>query len=348
MPSDNEDLQLLTTHSVEGTTSKPSKCSYVALATVPLLWGTFTPSMKLLLNMKHAPPVMLTNLSSHIVGTAALALLWALEALPRESCLPINDMPSNGMSKERQALRASCELGLYLFCGQLTQLVGLTGTTATINAILVQSSVVFVPLFEGRIPTSSVWACINHLMPSLLALCGIALITVVPKLQQSASGSDPAAEETTLGIVCSLCSALCYAMHTVRLSAYASIDATVQATGQVAVNTLLDVVLLPIASLLGYGSSSRRWLYHANDAAIRKLGIAATWNGIMIVGATTWAMSYAQRTVRASTAALAYALEPLFAAVLAAMVLDESLGIAQLAGGFLVVAANILVGKRQI
>ena len=57
---------------------------------------------------------------------------------------------------------------------------------------------------------------------------------------------------------------------------------------------------------------------------------------------TTWAMSFAQKTFAASTAALAYALEPCFAIGFAALLLHESATRWQLAGGALVVLSNLL------
>jgi drug/metabolite transporter (DMT)-like permease len=58
-------------------------------------------------------------------------------------------------------------------------------------------------------------------------------------------------------------------------------------------------------------------------------------------------MSYAQRSIRASTAALAYAMEPLFACIFSAIVLKDSIGFVQIAGGALIVSANVLAGIRQ-
>ena len=115
--------------------SRPSVLSCMTLVTVPVLWGTFTPSMKMLLDSKHAPPVIITNLASHFVGSAALAVVWAMQAVPRRKCLPVDNAESDNL-QARHALWASCELGIYLFFGQLTQLVGLVGTTATTNAII--------------------------------------------------------------------------------------------------------------------------------------------------------------------------------------------------------------------
>ena len=57
-------------------------------------------------------------------------------------------------------------------------------------------------------------------------------------------------------------------------------------------------------------------------------------------------MSFAQRSFRASTAAVAYAMEPLFAAIFAAGMLHESLTPLTIAGGVLIIAANVLVGLR--
>ena len=69
--------------------------------------------------------------------------------------------------------------------------------------------------------------------------------------------------------------------------------------------------------------------------------------GVFIVGATTWAMSHAQRAFTASVAVLAYAMEPLFAALFAAAFLHDSLSAMQVIGGALIVGANIMVALRS-
>ena len=367
---------------------RASYMNYAVLMSVPVFWGTFTPSMKLLLDHHHSPPVILTNLCSHAIGTVALALLWLCEALPRQQCLPDDEVAP----RPRRVALASFELGVYLFFGQLTQLLGLGGTSATSNAILVQSSVVIVPLFEAaRIDGSSSGSSgsrewMGRCVPSLLALAGIATITIAPKFfaaadaalphgrslaaastaaDYSAAGAssapsipqsaeaDDAEAETTFGVLCSLLSAAFYALHTVRLSEYGDVNATLQATGQVAVNACLDLASIPLATLVAGGGSNSplRWLKHAAHAdlhhsELRQLGYAALWNGVVVVGATTWAMSYAQRTFAASTAVVAYAMEPLFAALFAAAFLKEAIGPFVLVGGALIIAANVVAGLR--
>ena len=58
-------------------TKQVSVFRILALASVPVLWGSFTPSMKLLLAIKHPPPALLTTLASHTVGAFVLLLLCA-------------------------------------------------------------------------------------------------------------------------------------------------------------------------------------------------------------------------------------------------------------------------------
>ena len=67
-------------------------------------------------------------------------------------------------------------------------------------------------------------------------------------------------------IVFSLVSAVCYAIHTMRLSEYADVDPTAQASGQVLVNALLDVAAMRAWTLMRhpatppeYAASASRW-----------------------------------------------------------------------------------------
>ena len=154
----------------------PSPARWIALMSVPMLWGSYSPSMKLLLSFKHAPPAIVTNLASHLVGAASLCVIWWVQR-PPPHCFGTGDA-------RKRAIRASLELGVYLFFGQLTQLLDLEGTTATVNAILVQASVVIVPLFDtaDAAVAQGEQAC-HHagaLLLSLPALAGVIVLTTAP------------------------------------------------------------------------------------------------------------------------------------------------------------------------
>ena len=309
----------------------PTALRWAALLSVPLLWGSFTPTMKLLLNVRRPPPALVTNLASHLVGALTLCIITLLHR-PPPHCL------GSTPQERRRTLRASVELGVYLFFGQLTQLLRLQSTSATVNAVLVQASVVIVPLCDSAEASSRkasrLAVVAARLLPSLLALGGVIVLTSAP----SAEGAGASADDATVGVVPSLCSAVCYALHTTRLSEYADVDPSAQASGQVLVNALLDVAAMPVAAMLT-SAHEGNWLASAPREALRHLAMAACWNGVFVVGATTWAisLSYAQQAFSASTAALAYAMEPLFAAVFAALILQESIHQLQLLGGGLVV-----------
>tara|TARA_B110001452_G_scaffold134045_1_gene111461 strand:- start:835 stop:1914 length:1080 start_codon:yes stop_codon:yes gene_type:complete len=318
----------------------PSTARWVALLSVPMLWGSYSPSMKLLLSFKHAPPAIVTNLASHLVGSVLLCCIWFVQR-PPPHCFGTGDA-------RKRAMRASLELGVYLFFGQLTQLLGLEGTSATVNAILVQASVVIVPLFDtADAPSrkaSKLAITLARLLPSLLALAGVIVLTSAPSADEASSSSSRDDGEWR-GVAFSLASAVFYALHTIRLSEYADVDATTQAAGQVVVNTALDVLALPVVFAFTGGAG---WLAKASYVARQRLALAAAWNGLFVVGATTWAMSFAQQAFPASTAALAYAMEPLFAALFAAGLLHESIHPLQLLGGGLVVLANIVVASGSV
>lgn len=117
-------------------------------------------------------------------------------------------------------------------------------------------------------------------------------------------------------------------------------------SAQVLVSLGLDTLVLALASHLPAGATQLApalpWLNGASHEALSHLALAALWNGLATCALTTWAMSYAQQSIAPRTAALAYALEPVFAALFAAVVLHESLGPAQWTGGVLIVASNVV------
>ncbi len=122
-----------------GAKPRPPLRSTAALVSVPILWGTYTPVAKILLLEANAPAT-LSNFATHGVGAISLLSLLALQRARGKAA-------AKTCSRGR-TLRASLELGTYLWLGQLLQLLGLASTSATINALLVQASVIFVPLLE--------------------------------------------------------------------------------------------------------------------------------------------------------------------------------------------------------
>jgi hypothetical protein len=113
-PASESDGQISPANESAGAPAR-SWARVAALVAVPIFWGSYTPSMKLLLTFANPPPALLTNLVSHTIGSLALCLLWFAASPTGQFETP---------EGKRRAVRASCELGIYLFFGQLTQLLG--------------------------------------------------------------------------------------------------------------------------------------------------------------------------------------------------------------------------------
>jgi drug/metabolite transporter (DMT)-like permease len=349
---------------------RPTLGHTAALVSVPITWGTFTPALKLL-QEDSSPPAALLNVGVHGVGAVALLGLFAFQTAsrPTQDPLPMNEVTTiepqsvdaqGDANKRMRAVRASVELGLLLFLGQILWIVGLEGISATESAVLVESAVVLVPLFVRRPPDVPVW---KHWGPSVIAMLGISLLVGIggepavaepllsgnPQIGDASSSLAAAtfdastAAEAPMAVAISFLAAASFAGHTTRTGEYDDVGSTTQALGQILVATILDAVYLLASSL----EATTTWLSSATWPQLYELLLVAGWCGVVICGFATWAQSYAQKVYSNTQAALAYALEPVFAAAFAAFVVDEHLGSLQAAGGALVVLANLVATNTE-
>lgn len=238
---------------------------------------------------------------------------------------------------ELRAAQSAVELGALLSLAQASMLLGLEGVSATTSAVLTESAVVIVPLLTPR-GGRPLW---QHWGPSAVALAGISLLVggdnqLAGSALLAGGGGDNqlafagAAEALQHGrlpqggglllqeaamrpVALSLFSAACFAAHTVRTDAYADVAPLGQAAFQLVAAAALDALLLA-----GGMADTTEWLTAAPPSTLQHLLLAALWCGLVTCALTTWLQAYAQRSVPVSTAALAYSLEPCFAAALAA------------------------------
>ena len=162
---------------------------------------------------------------------------------------------------------------------------------------------------------------------STAALVGLVLVSVSAG---SAGGPHP-----VLGVLASIGSGTAYALTTVVGHGLA------QSTGPLglatASTTVGAIALTPLA--LVTGASASAW------------GNPVVAGTLVYLGVLTMALAYllfysGLRTAPGSSAVIATLLEPLTAAVLAAVVLDERLGVAGVLGGVLILAAVAGLGRR--
>jgi drug/metabolite transporter (DMT)-like permease len=213
------------------------------------------------------------------------------------------------------SLGAAAILGVFLWGGYAFQTWGLMHTTPSRSAFVTSTAVLLVPpvaLLALRIPLTRGVA-----VGVVLATAGLWLLT------HPGEGGFGRGEWLT-----AFC-ALSYAGHIVALGhlapRYRSLPLATLQLGAVACCALAATLVFERPTL---ALPLRAWL------AIGFLGVFCTAAAVL---AQTWA----QRRIPAARAALLFALEPVFAAAIAALVLGERLSPGELLGGALVVGGVV-------
>jgi drug/metabolite transporter (DMT)-like permease len=210
-------------------------------------------------------------------------------------------------------LRDGVVAGLLLLTGYVFQTVGLQHTTAATSAFITYMLVVFVPFISfatTRRPPHPV-----TLVGVVLAVAGLVLLT---------GGVDTGfgrGEALTLGC------AVAFAAHLVFLGDVAGRHDPVRLT-TVQLATVGLACLLPAAV---------QREFDLDGSALA----AAAFTGVFATAVAFLAMVWAQRVVSPSRAAIILLLEPVFAALLSALI-DEPLTAATVAGGGLILIAVLL------
>ncbi|MBV7363336.1 DMT family transporter [Actinomycetaceae bacterium TAE3-ERU4] len=202
--------------------------------------------------------------------------------------------------------------GIYA-AGQLTQTLGLLYIDASVSGFITVMYVVFTPifvwlLFRVRVGLAD-WIAV------FLALCGLALLSL--------SGGQL---EFGLGEIFSLLGAIFFALHIVMLSRWAPRgDVVGMSVIQMAV---MAVTFLSMSLTVGFElpASPIDWL------AIVFMALVA---GLLAMSVQSWS----QTILSATSVALMFSLEPVFASVFAIMFGGESLTMRLVWGGLLILLA---------
>lgn len=303
--------------------SKAEALSRIAvLGSVPVVWGTYAPAVKAVYALPSPPPGVVFSAAYYVV---ALAVLGAAAAL-------------TGDAPDGETRKAGAELGLYLFLGNIFQVVGLQTVSADSAAFLVQTTTVLVPALEA-------YATGAPPPPRTRLACGVAFAGVAVLCADGAGGGGGAPALRT-GELCVVAAAVLYSFHVVRLSSLAPTSSPVAlALAKAGVEAAL--ALGSVAALLAFGDFGDgraffKALPAAEPATVSALGAAVLWCGAATCAYTIWAQSYGQRGVPPSRANLVYTTQPAFSALFAWLLLGESPTPATLAGGGLIAAAVLL------
>lgn len=220
----------------------------------------------------------------------------------------------------RKTFGPSLVLGGLLFAGFATQTLGLSLTTASKAAFITGLSVILTPIlgalwFRQRVPP-------RGFVGAGLAVAGLGLLTL---------GGEAGLNVGDLWV---LGTAVFYALYIIYLG---------EVTRQHDPLALSAMQLWPVTVLC--------WLWALPEVgAVADVQpsalIAIVYLAVAATALTTWLQTVAQRVVPAYAAALIFALEPVFAALFAYLLLAETLSAQGWLGGALVVLAMVVAEFR--
>ena len=274
------------------------------------VWGSSFAILRSLLGDGVASPLVLVAVR---MGIATALLLGFMAVSPKGR--------AQLRSLRGEVLRDGVFVGVLLGIGFLLQTEGLQRTTASRSGFLTGTLVVLVPLIE---------LAVFRKRPALPATIGV-LLAFVGMTVLSAPWSN-ASNATALGDALTLACALVFAAHIVALGRIAPKHAVLPLLLlQLATIGVLATLMGPVVDSQQFSATPRLWL------ALLYLAVFAT---LLAFGVQTWA----QKILPPVRVALISALEPVFAALWAALLIGERLTLRELMGGALIVL-GVVVGE---
>jgi drug/metabolite transporter (DMT)-like permease len=211
------------------------------------------------------------------------------------------------------------------------------------------------------VPTKTWIAC-------LVALGGVALIGLDGANEASISSLSLDSLQFSIGDLYIALGALFYTFHCIRLEKYAKTTFAVKLAAAKASTETMWCTLVVLACIVSatsdvFGLSSFDLARTSGDnilsyqeslsASLQDpsipprqwliLGAATAWTGLVTIAYTIYAQSFGQARVPPATANLIYTIQPFFTALVAFLVLGETLGPAGYVGGVLIGGAVLLV-----
>ena len=258
--------------------------------------------------------------------------------------------PSNNQNAIATAWKYGAELGLYMFLGYAFQAIGLETTTASRSGFLLYLNVKLVPFFSyfifgKRIPRST-W------ISAIVAFGGTALLALDDG--NPVSGAEKGLRMAiTAGDLWSIAAAAASAMFILRMEASSK---AVPKSSELNAATLWTVAALSFLWTMGVSLNNLSGAEaSAGDATVFVHATQQTFKEtlstisrhllplIYLSGVTTalanFLQSKAQKEVSAERAAVIYAMDPVYGAIFANILLGEKLGDLGFIGAFLIVVA---------
>lgn len=245
------------------------------------------------------------------------------------------------------AWKYGAELGLYMFLGYAFQAIGLETTTASRSGFLLYLNVKFVPFLSYFIFGKTIQR--NTWISALIAFGGTALLAFD---NANASGSTENGLEMafSVGDLWSIAAAAASAIFILRMEAASK---AVPKSSELNSANLWTVAALSLLWTIGiswnnnhFGADTASEFAHAMQQTLQKTLSTITSHPVALIylsGVTTalanFLQSKAQKDVSAERASVIYAMDPVYGAIFANILLGETLGGLGLAGAGLITVA---------
>ncbi|CAB9522146.1 EamA-like transporter family [Seminavis robusta] len=284
------------------------------------------------------PPVLLVNAGAAISALCSLFLLKpVLESTSMLDTPELSDELALESRDDSNDLRAGFEMGLFKTFGATLNFYGLSLTSATHGAFLVQLTTLFVPVIQGLmgVPiTKRMWTAVG------LAMTGVLLFT---------QGSDGSGDATLIGDGLCVASALFLGAYDLSLNRWG--DKVPPVT--LITNKIASQAILSSSLLLAFGGDEI-WDYIHNVVLSGEMSTnllafvaIAVGNGLLVNAGASLLQVRAQNAIGATTAQVVYATQPLISAMLSYAFLHETIGAPGVVGGAMFLGAVFLAGNPE-
>lgn len=274
--------------------------SEIALIVATILWGLTFPFIRIVL--KEITPLQLVFLRGLIAAFVFLPFVIFIK---------------NNRNQVLKVFPIGALLGFLFFASYLTQSIGLQTISSGRSAFITNLSVIFVPLLSPLFKRGS--PSRNDIFSCFIAICGIYFL------------SSPISKSTiNVGDLWTLLTAVCFSfqIHTLQWAMEHKPNATNYAFWQVTFVMFFSSLFLP------FSESPKIYLPHSLGAILALLYLA-----IVAMVFTTWLQSKYQCNTSPERATVIYIAEPLIASIFGYILLNETMSIINIFGGFLIIVA---------
>ncbi|GJQ09656.1 hypothetical protein GpartN1_g1447.t1 [Galdieria partita] len=312
---------------------------------VTILHGTFSPSVRILFDLPHAPDSALFNtlrllLSSSLYLPLLIRSFESIDISHRKSFISL-------FQASHSWLFAGMELGVWVFLGNVSQVVGLETTSASRAAFLVQLQTLFVPIISswfGYVSSRS------DRFASILSILGVAILSS----SKSYSSSN---RISFLGDGLEIAAAAFFSVYVIRLGHHARLYSSISLSSiKVITQAMLSMIWLlwDIIQTHHRNTEWHTWLmtsfeslqsfFHSDDKWIFIWVIL--WTGIIISFVSTLLQTFGQQRVSSSDAAIIYATQPLWACMFSFLLLHETFQTSDWLGGLFILGGTFVSAKK--